>query len=139
MVRPRQSHLQKTPEDRENYRSTRLAGGPSPTLETKRPDSDSTATPVPLGETEPTATYRSTRAEPSWLSTLLKQKGAEIIVGVVLLGILSFFFVQLFSLNRELGELKVRQEQHEKESQRREDRQQSEIDRLTDRLDKLSH
>jgi hypothetical protein len=137
-TRSRQSHLLKTQEERANYRSTTVAGDPGPTLDTtRRPDSDSTATPIPPPlEPEPTATSVSTRREPSWLATYLKEHGAEIIVVVILFGVLTFFWSQLFSLNRELGELKVRIEQQEKEADRREDRLQSEIDRLTDRLNK---
>lgn len=138
MRRPRKSHVQKTPEDRENYYSTKIGGvGPSPTLDTQYFDQDSTAAVIPTSDVESTATTQRT-ARSSALSTFLKEKGLEVLVVVIILGGLGFIVLQLFSFNRELGEFKAREEQREKDSERSQERLQSDVNRINDRLDRLT-
>src|SRR5262245_9806334 len=100
MPRPRESHIPKTREERDSYYSTTIrGGGPSPTIDRSRPDQDSTATAMPVGAIEATGTSQRT-ARQSAVSVFLREKGLEIFVGLVLLSLLAWILLQLFSLNR---------------------------------------
>jgi hypothetical protein len=135
MPRSRQSHATKTPTDREEYYENTIRGtGPSPTVETARLDNiDSTAAAKPVGGIETTGRYRPTY-QPSGLAKLLREKGLELLIAALIIPLLLWMGYQLYTLNRELGELKVELGG----MKAREERKQSELDRLNDRLDRLS-
>lgn len=141
----RSSHEQKSPAEREKYWATTVRQKQSPTVDETTLDFDSTETPLPP-ITEKTAPPQPSRPpkrrfhwlRENWITALTGTAGT----GVLLLG--GWALYQTYSLNREVGELRVRvdtttkqQEQFREDLKRFEDQMRQEMDRMNDRLDRF--
>jgi len=143
----RGSHQPNTSAERQDYWETRvkLDKRPTPTVDERAPEIDSTETPLP-SEPETTRRYqpiRRPRRRFHWLREhWIKVLGATVGAGVVSLG--GWALHELYSLNREIGEIRAQvdgatkqQEQLRMDFQRFEEQMQREIDRMNDRLDRV--
>jgi hypothetical protein len=140
----RSSHEQKSSADREKYWATTVRQKPTPTVDETTPDFDSTETPLPpiTEKTAPPQPTRRPKRRFSWLrENWLKALGWG--VGAVIVPVGGWALYQLYSLNREVGEIRVqidggtKQEQQLREDLRRfEDQMRQEMDRMNDRFDR---
>jgi hypothetical protein len=145
VARPRSSHQQKTWDERQNYLDTTVRQKLTPTVDEGVENIDSTETTLAPGS-EQTPSYRRTRASKprrSWLREHWR-KTLSGIVGTVIVSIAGWALPQLYSLNREVGELRVQvdgtakqQEQLRGDLARFEDQMRQEMDRMNDRLDRF--
>ena len=141
----RSSHEQKSSADREKYWATTVRQKPAPTVAETALDFDSTETPLPPIP-EKTAPPQSTRRpkrrfhwlRENWITALTGTAGT----GVLLLG--GWALYQTYSLNREVGEVRVQvdgtakqQEQLRGDLARFEDQMRQEMNRMNDRLDRF--
>jgi hypothetical protein len=145
VTRSRSSHQQKTWDERRNYLDTTVRKKPTPTVDEGVEDIDSTETTLAPGP-EQTPSYRRTRASkprPSWLREHWR-KALTGIVGAVIVSLAGWASYQLYSLNREVGEVRVQvdgtakqQEQLRGDLARFEDQMRQEMNRMNDRLDRF--
>lgn len=141
------SYQQKTMAERQKYWETRVKPDRklTPTVAERANEFDSTETPLPV-EPEVTPSYQRTK-RPKRKSHWLREHGVKVLIGVgvaAVISLASWALYQLYSLNREIGEIRVRgdgatqqQEQLRGDLQRFEERMQNEIDRMNDRLDRV--
>lgn len=139
MPRPRSSHEQKSRIDREKYfRDTiRRTPKPGPTVDELFGENDVTGTAEPLDTPTINARYESTRQRPSSLLQHLREKWPEImigLIGVVMVPVLGFLLYTVFTLNREVGELKIQLSEGHSQQERLE----TQIDKLNERLDRIN-
>ncbi len=145
MATPRRSREQKTPKDRETYYANTIAqkDEPSPTLE--RPLSTGDPTNRMLDSPiEPTYNTQPTIPN-NWFAKFWREHGALTIVSSVVIGLLAYLALQVYSLNREIGELKMQlnetrtlQDRSEKELEKTEARLKSAIDKTDEKLEQIS-
>jgi len=102
MARPRKKHVGKTYAEKRLYIETVIRAKTSPTLE-DTPIIDTTDHTAGAEETEPAA-YQFTEA-PSPIRKFLREKGVELVIGGIILAGLGWGARELYSLNREVGEL----------------------------------
>jgi len=100
----RDSHQQKTIEERKEYFRTTIRGMSS-TLEEAPSPIDSTDVPVDVESKSPELLIK-TKPE-SWLYRQLKEEPVRTILLPLLLLFVSWFGYQVYSLNREVGEIKI--------------------------------
>ena len=101
-----------------------------------------TTTSSPKDVPKKESTYIPSGVEPeSPIGRFFREKWPEVLIGIFLLAIL----LQMYALNREVGELKVKLEQKEividrvnKDAEKMEERLQKEIDRLNQKIDQNS-
>jgi len=128
MTRSRSSHQQKGLKDRQRYFKTTLGRSPAPTIDDHLFDVD--ATDVEAPETTTETEYKPTRfssPRPSALGQFLKENWLEL----VLFAVLGFLWTQVFTLNREVGELKSQLD----DARHREERLENQLDRLNEKLE----
>ncbi len=102
MTSRRSSHRQKTREERKAYWANTIKGV-TPTFDTLRPSDESTASLLP-SEAEPMGSLTPTQRQ-SWLTRQLRQEPIRVLLVPVLLMLLGWFTYQVFSLNREMGQV----------------------------------
>src|SRR6266699_1102007 len=134
MAASRRIHATKSTEEKREYRENVIRPQPAPTMDLL-PSSDSTATTATV-ETPTTRSDTPTAHSPAakgWLHENLSELG----YATLALGFLAWLGLQMFGLNREVGELKQRVEAIEKAradgaatESATEQRMQREIDRL---------
>lgn len=141
MSSQRSSHQQKTIEERREYFRTTIRGT-SPTLEELPPTTDSTDVPVDL-ESEDLIPLTKTKPE-SWLSRQFKEETVRTILIPLLILFIGWFGYQVYSLNREVGEIKIEirtlQDEQKKipiQIDKLEERSRREIDTKSKRIDRL--
>lgn len=135
MAGERQRHHSKSIEERQHYWQTVIRAR-GPTIEDTSPIIDTTDQSA---TTERGQTRVLTRTQkPSALKKLFQEKGLEIIVVFILAPLLLWGIYQLYSLNREVGELRstIKSEQ-DKQADLKIEIEKVE-GRITDRLDTLS-
>lgn len=140
MTRVRSSHVQKTLQDRQRYYDTTITPSATPTLDERHFGDDPNSTEVP--EEERTGLLpRQYRAPDSGLMRYLKQHGLEILIGVILVPLLVWMAYQLYTLNREIGELRAEvaatsaaEQRTRQDVDRVEERLQKEFERLSNRV-----
>lgn len=103
MVRPRQNHVGKTQTEKRRYWNTVIRAQAGPTLEDTAPIIDTTDTPAVAEEAKPFA-YQPIKP-PSAIGRFLRDRGVELVIGVIIIGLLGWGARELFTLNREVGEL----------------------------------
>jgi len=127
MARSRSSHQQKDLKDRQRYYRTALGRSPEPTVEDDLFEAD--ATDVESARTTAVRDYRPL-TYPSERSSAITEYLKEHWLEIVLVAVLGFLFTQLFTLNREVGEMKSRQE----DSRRQQEKLETQLDRINDKL-----
>jgi hypothetical protein len=133
MSGPRTSHVQKTQSDRERYYRNTVKRTPSPTLEEPLIDADSTIATAPADTALPNR-YVSTRSRPSPLGQHLREKWPEILIGLIGVPVVAFLLWQTFTLNREVGELRMQLTEIQNQGKRLE----NQIEKLNDRIDRFN-
>lgn len=128
MSRSRSSYEPKARAERQEYFKNTIRRQLEPTIEDSSFDTDSTDVEAPPAE--PTRRPYTPTRRPSPLSVYLKDHWPTILVTAVLIPVLAFLLYQLFVLNREVGELKIRLD----ESHQHEERLEKQIDKLDDKL-----
>jgi cell division protein FtsB len=140
MTQGRDSHEQKTEDERREYYQTTIRPQISPTVEAREVPEDSTE--IVTRDRSETGISSSTakRQEPSGIQKFFREKWAESILFVALI----WLGRELYSHNRELGELHRRlddatrrQEQVEKDLEKLDERLQKELDRVDAKLEAL--
>jgi hypothetical protein len=141
VTRERRSHLQKTMVERQRYFETTIGGNPTPTVDEGALEVDSTETTL-AEPPELTISYRPTKA-PNPHLVLLRENWVKVVAVVVLVPLTGWVLVQLYTLNRELGELHTQvegiakdQAQFKGDLERFEDQVRQETNRINDRLDR---
>jgi len=142
MSTARRSQALKAPDDRQRY----IQNIPypkdklSPTYEEALVEIDTTESAPKDEAPQYTDRYKPAPRESSFIK-FFREKWPEMIV--LLMG--GFLALQIYGLNREIGELKVKNDQHEKDSQRYEEdirkleeRFQKEIDKLDGKVERLT-
>lgn len=145
MAHARSSHQQKTWDERRNYLDTTVRQKLTPTVDEDVGDIDSTEATLAPGP-ELTPSYRRTRVSTrrrSWLQEHWRKALAGIVCAVIV-SLAGWVLYQLYSLNREVGELGVhvdgtakQQQQLREDLARLEDQMRREMDRMNDRLARL--
>ena len=145
MTRERSSHEQKTLFERQAYFETTIRGPspPSPTVDERTEELDSTETTL-AQKTEPTRPYRRTKKRNRSL-VWLREHWARWVVGIILVPLTGWILLELYSLNREVGELRTQlngnsktQEEYKTDFDRFREDMRQELDRINDRLDHIS-
>ncbi|MCK6685637.1 MAG: hypothetical protein L6R30_24825 [Thermoanaerobaculia bacterium] len=139
MTDARRSHEQKTLQDRRSYFQRTILPKESPTVDLKSIPEDSTDAIQVEPEELTAAAFRSTNRTASWLGQFFRQKGIDVflsVVATVLLGIGSWLAIQVFAMNRELGELRVRYERTTQEAEKRQQDASRELEKTEERLQK---
>jgi hypothetical protein len=128
MTKQRSSHDAKTLEDRRQYQATTIRKVPTPTVEEPQYVGESTEDMRP-SDTQSTSPYSPTaRSHESALGKFFKERWPELLVTLLLAG----GAAQTCSLNREVGELRVRVESATNDQQKVE----HDVDKVEDRLQK---
>lgn len=121
MSNSRRNHASKNLAERQGYWQSVINAPAGPTLEDTAPIIDPTDQPSPLEKTQPMF-YPSTEAGmPSWLTKFLHNHGTKLMLAAAI-ALLGWTLFQLYTLNREVGELKVKV---------------SDVDRLEQRVNRL--
>lgn len=145
MTRRRGSHQQKTVVERQRYFETTIRGKPTPTptVDDFGQEVDSTETTLAEGP-ELLPSYRRTKA-PNPHFVLLRENWIKVVAVVVLIPLTGWVLIQLYTLNREVGELHIQmsgttteQDKLGKELDRLGEEMRQEIDRINDRLDRAN-
>lgn len=135
MTRSRSSHQQKALKDRQRYFKTTLGRSPAPTIDDNLFEVDATDVEAPETTTETDyQRVRYTQSRPSSIGQILKDRWVEILLTAVIAGlitVLGFLYNQLFTLNREVGEMKSQLD----DARRREERLENQLDRLNEKLE----
>ena len=138
LTRARSSHQQKTWDERRSYLETTVQQKLSPTVDEGPEGIDSTDTTA--GGVEVARSYRRTRARKSRFPEL-RENWLKVTVAVVVIPLTSWMLYQLYSLNREVGELRVhidamtkRQEELKGDMESLSERVRHEMDRINDQL-----
>jgi hypothetical protein len=143
----RSSHEQKTLAERQDYweSKVKLDRKQTPTIGEQSNEFDSTETPLPV-EPETTPSYQRTR-RPKRKFNWLREHWLGVLAGAVVTFVLSlggWALSQLYSLNRQIGEIRVQvdgttkqQDQLKGDFQRFEEQVRQEMDRMNDRLDRV--
>ncbi len=130
MTKQRRSHEAKTEEERRRYVATMIEPTVSPTLDKGHRASDSTDAVAEEPENVGLAGIGRRRTQPSAVGRWFHEKGIELIVGVLIVGGLLWLARAVYSLNREVGELKERLHSVGTDQERL----QKEIERLDERI-----
>lgn len=143
MTRERSSHQPKTWDERRIYLETTIRQKLSPTVHEHTEEIDSTETTA-AGSEVPTS-YRPTTARKKSRFATLRGHWPKVAVGLVVVPLAGWILVQLYSLNREVGEIRVRidgtaqqQEQLKKDLERVDEHVTHEIDRIDNRMNGIS-
>jgi len=140
LTRARSSHEQKTWDERRAYLETTVRPNLTPTAQEPTEGID------PTGATAGGARAELTRLSPRTRSRKprfpeLRENLPKVIVGIVAIPLTSWVLFQLYSLNREVGELRVkgdgmekRLEQLKGDLERSQEQLRQEMDRINDRL-----
>lgn len=138
MTRARSSHQQKTWDERRSYLETTVQQKPSPTVDERAEEIDTTETTA--GGLEVTRSYRRTRPQRPRFPQL-RENWLKVVVAIVVIPLAGWILYQLYSLNREVGELRVnidgmakRQDELKKDMESLSERVRQEMDRISDRL-----
>lgn len=102
MSQPRQSHQSKSIDERAQYWQN-VIRVPGPTAEDSEPIIDTTDSPATT-EAGAIPTFRSTKP-PSAVKRLFQEKLFELIIGSIIVPLSLWVAYQLYTLNREVGEL----------------------------------
>lgn len=139
MTQARRSHEGKTLAEKQEYFETTIRGKVGPTVDEGTARVDSTETTIAPGPEKTTPAYRRTRVKKRNPYVLLFRenwgKGLVGVVGAVILSLFGWALVQIYALNREVGQLQQNQSDTKTDLQRFEDRMTHELDRINDRLD----
>ena len=137
MTRARSSHEPKTWDERRTYIDTTIRQKLTPTVQEPE-EIDSTGTTA--GGSEFTRSYQRTRSRKPRFPGL-RENWLKALVGIVAIPLAGWILVQLYSLNREIGELRIHSEVMEKRLEQLKgdldhlgDQFRQETDRLNDRL-----
>jgi hypothetical protein len=124
------------------YWQTTIGGNPSPTVAEGATGSDSTESTL-AESTEPTPSYRRRTKAKGSKRSWLKEHWLNLVV-VIVIPLVGWILYQLYSLNREVGEVRVKMDGFERRELKRDsddqhqaDQTRQEIDRLNDRMNAL--
>jgi cell division protein FtsL len=138
LTRARSSHQQKTWDEKRCYLETTVQQKLSPTVDERAQEIDSTETTA--GGVEVTRSYQRTRSRKPRFAQL-RENWLKAAVAIVVIPLASWILVQLYSLNREVGELRVhidemtkRQDELKGDMEKLSERVKQEMDRINDRL-----
>lgn len=138
MTRDRSSHQQKTWDEKRSYLETTVQQKPSPTVDERSEEIDSTETTA--GGMEVARSYGRTRSRKPGFPQL-RENWLKVVVAIIVIPLGGWVLFQLYSLNREVGELRVyidgmakRQEELKGDLERLSERLSQEMDRINDRL-----
>jgi hypothetical protein len=124
MTESRQNHASKNLAERQDYWEKVINASSGPTAEDTTVGIDSTDQPAPGEKTQPKASPSTETGIPSWLTKLWQSYRTKLLLYVAI-ALLGWTLFQLYTLNREVGELKIKVERIDKLEQR--------IDRFIDK------
>jgi cell division protein FtsL len=138
LTRARSSHQQKTWDEKRSYLETTVQQKLSPTVDERAEEIDTTETTA--GGLEVTRSYRRTRSRRPRFPQL-RENWLKVAVAIVVIPLAGWILYQLYSLNREVGELRVnidgmakRQDELKKDMESLSERVRLEMERISDRL-----
>ncbi len=134
MPSPRRGRQSKSDEERRQYWQT-VIRAPGPTLHDTSPIIDTTETSL-VTQAEPPSSLTSTK-QPSAFRKLLREKLPELLFATLFIPLLLWIAYQLYSINREVGELRSDYKNAEKAQSHLDTKIDSSERRLNDRIDKL--
>lgn len=132
----RDSHEQKSPTERERYIRSVLNPGPGPTLDDFPENIDATNTTA-AEETELPRSYKSTKGKSSRRkkSVLTKlQENWRVAVVIVVVPVAGWALLSVYTLNREVGELRIQLSDTRSDLQQLKDDSTQRMDRMDDRM-----
>ena len=149
MTQARRSHEGKTLAEKQEYFQTTIRGKVGPTVDERTAQVDSTETTIAPGPEKTTPAYRRTRTKKrNRYADVFRENWGKALVSAIaatIFTLIGWALRQTYSLNREIGELKVKvnttaQEQSDAKTdlQRFEDWMTQELDRINDRLDRAN-